>query len=54
MSKREAIQQLNALSGGDPDGDHGQADKILLAYVPPDMAAAYDRLVDRAAWWATA
>ena len=55
MSKTtEAVAALDAISGGDPDGDHGEADRILLSHVHPDVRAAYERLVDRAEWWATA
>lgn len=59
MSPEEAVAALDAIApdaptGGDPDGNHGEADKILLAAVHPDVAAAYERLVERSRWWATA
>ena len=54
MLREEAVAALDAIDGGDPDGAHGEADKILLAYVDPSVAGAYERLVERCAWWATA
>jgi len=50
----EAIAALDAISGQEPEGDHGYADEILLDQVEPAVADAYRRLVDRARWWATA
>lgn len=46
--------QLDGISGDDPDGAHGEADRVLLAAVHPDVAEAYRRLVRRCEWWATA
>ena len=55
MNPATAVAKLDAIDGGrDPEGAHGEADKILLRMVPPEVAAAYRRLVDRARWWATA
>ena len=50
----EAVRRLDAISGQEPDGDHGEADEILLSVVPAEVREAYERLVDRARWWATA
>jgi hypothetical protein len=54
MSPETAVATLDGMAGQDPEADHGDADQVLLAVVPPEVAAAYERLVDRAAWWATA
>lgn len=54
MTKAEAVAALEAISGGEPEADHGDADGILLAVVPPEVAAAYRALMDRSPWWATA
>lgn len=53
MPTDAAVAALDALYG-EPDANHGEADKILLAVAPPEVAAAYRRLVDRSDWWATA
>lgn len=50
-----AVQALDAIdASGDCEGPHFDADEILLAVVPRDVAAAYDRLIERANWWAHA
>jgi hypothetical protein len=49
-----AVEALDAIDGGDPEGDHGDADHILLTIAPPEVRRAYERLVSRARWWATA
>ena len=33
MTKEEAIEQLNAIDGGDPEIAHGAADNILLTFL---------------------
>lgn len=53
MSPEEAVARLDALNG-EPEADHGEADDVLLAVVPSDVAAAYRRVVERSAWWACA
>lgn len=50
----KAIAELDAIHAGDPEGAHGAADKILLAYVPKPVKAAYERVVERADWWSCA
>ena len=51
----EAVAKLDAIDpSGDPEGAHDQADKILLAALPPEVREAYERLVSRAPWWAAA
>lgn len=54
MTKAQAIKALNAIDGGDPEVAHSQADDILLAYVPEDVRNAYQALVKRCGWWASA
>lgn len=39
---------------GDPERAHSLADDLLLAAVPPEVRAAYQRLVARSPWWAGA
>lgn len=47
----EAIQP-NATGNGDPESAHGNADDVLLAYVPKVLADAYERVGNRAGdWW---
>jgi hypothetical protein len=50
----DAVRMLDALTGADPERDHGQADEILLASVPAEVREAYLRLTGRASWWAAA
>lgn len=47
----EAVAVLDRLTADDPEKDHSIADAVLLDAVPPEVAAAYRRLVDRAGWW---
>jgi hypothetical protein len=49
-----AVASLDAIGGGDPETAHAEADEILLDVAPPDVADAYQRLRDRAEWWACA
>jgi hypothetical protein len=39
---------------GDPEAAHDEAERIMLAALGPEVKAAYDRLVERAPWWASA
>lgn len=50
----DAVEALDAISGTDPEKHHGEADDVLLEVVHPEVRAAYERLMDRAGWWATA
>lgn len=51
LTVQEAIDQLDQLDT-DTEAAHAQADEILLGAVHPDVASAYDRLVDRqGSWW---
>lgn len=54
MTPEEATTRLDAIGVGDPEGAHIEADDVLLALVPSDVAAAYLRLQDRLPWWACA
>ncbi|MCM0622492.1 hypothetical protein [Nocardioides bruguierae] len=49
-----AVARLDRIDGSDPDAAHGTADDVLLTEVPPDVAAAYQRVIDRCSWWAGA
>jgi len=47
------VAALDAIDpSGDPEHAHAEADRVLLAALGPEVRAAYDRLVARAAWWA--
>lgn len=50
----EAVQALDDMPAGDAEGAHGMADDILLSLVHPEVRAAYERVKDRAPWWAAA
>ena len=54
MTEDEAIAVLDGLTGQDPEHDHGTADGVLMEMVSPAVREAYDRLVERADWWANA
>ena len=57
MTPEEAIRELDSLPGGpgsDPEGVHCLADGILLKLAGPEVTAAYDRVIDRQPWWASA
>ena len=55
MKAAEAVAALDALMGqDDPEKDHAEADRILLAVAPLSVENAYNRLMERAKWWATA
>ena len=50
----QAIAELDALTGADPEMAHVRADKILLELVDPAVKAAYERVMSRCPWWACA
>jgi hypothetical protein len=54
MTVEEAVVALDELNASDAEGAHSEADDILLELVPPEVKAAYYRLVARAPWWACA
>lgn len=53
MTIEEAVAAIDAMKF-DPEACHGDADEILVAMVPPEVAAAYRRLQGRMPWWACA
>lgn len=54
LTPEEAVRRLDALTGDDPEVDHGKADEILLAALPPEVRQAHAKLIERAVWWASA
>lgn len=55
LTAAEVVERLEAMDPWDPEATHGEADHLLLQVVPPEVAAAYDRLRrERAPWWGTA
>lgn len=57
MTIEEIIEALDAIDHGeygDSEAGHSQADELLLLAVPPAVRDAYNRVVARASWWATA
>jgi hypothetical protein len=52
LTTEDAVRQLDTIDGdGDCEAAHADADDILLATVPAEVAAAYNRLVARTRWW---
>jgi hypothetical protein len=52
MTIEDAVAALNAIRGGDPEGAHSAADLILRRVVAPEVAQAYEDLMERATgWW---
>ena len=51
MTEEEAVAALDALTDGDPEGAHGEADNILAEFVPEAVNAAYQRAVQRVGFW---
>lgn len=54
MTRTEAARRLDCIGSADPEAAHSDADKILLELAGPDVRAAYERLVERCRWWASA
>ena len=54
MNTAEAVFALDSISSVDPDSAHCMADEVLMAQVPAEVRDAYERLVARCGWWATA
>ena len=52
--EQDVIVALDAITNSDPEQAHGAADSLILSVVHPEVKAAYDRLVKRCGWWATA
>lgn len=55
MTKEEVIERLNALTAGDPDSAHGEADRLLtdalLIAGMRDVVEAYIAARDRVGFW---
>lgn len=54
MTTNDIVQRIDALDGQEPEGQHYEADELLLEAVDPAVKAAYLRLTKRARWWAHA
>ena len=54
MDTFEIVASLDALGTGDSEAAHSEADELLLEAVPTEVAQAYQRVIDRQAWWAYA
>lgn len=50
----QIVALLDSMTGADAERAHGLADSLLLHAVPIEVKEAYERLVDRADFWATA
>ena len=48
------VAMLDALDADDPEHAHSAAERVMLDALGPEVSAAYDRLVARASWWASA
>jgi len=48
------VAALDALDADDPEHAHSAAERIMLDALGPEVSSAYDRLVARASWWASA
>lgn len=54
LSDADVVIALNAIaSADDPERAHSLADDILLSCVPDEIRAAYERVQQRAPWWAS-
>lgn len=54
MTPADAVAELDAMDPPQEGSDwvyHSDADEILLALVPPEVADAYQRLQDRCLYW---
>lgn len=55
LSKIEKfVARLDEIDGRDGEKAHIRADEVLLDYVHPAVKEAYERLAERAAYWAHA
>lgn len=56
LTRSVVIVALESLAKGsdDPEVKHGQADALLLSYVPLDVRKAYEAVKESAEWWASA
>lgn len=55
MTAAEAIERLSSLRGGDPEDDHGEADRVLLQVLRShglaNVADAWESACDRVGFW---
>jgi len=55
MNESEAVEKLNALTGKDPEREHGEAEEIVLALLRRKgfgaVAKAFDDAGDRVGFW---
>lgn len=51
---RNAVKALDTIDVSDPERAHGEAEAILRDFAPRSVREAYDRVVARARWWASA
>lgn len=54
LDQEWAARQIAAIDTSDPERAHDQADQIMLVNSHPAVAAAYNDLMERCAWWASA
>lgn len=54
MTDYDPVARLDAIDVDDPERAHNEADAVLLAIAPEAVRAAYDRVIFRADWWASA
>ena len=54
MTAADAVTALDNIAGDDHERAHSAADDILIALVPDEIRAAYQRVQQRCSWWATA
>lgn len=51
---QRAIAALDAIEPGDEEMMHYQADRIIRETLPIEVRHAYERVMERANWWAYA
>lgn len=54
MTPEEAVAALDAIAAGDGEGCHYEADRIIRSLLPDEVNEAYNRVIDRASFWAWA
>jgi len=52
LTPEQTIELLDNLDATDPEEAHAEADAIISSFVPPEVYAAYERVIERAgSWW---
>lgn len=51
MTPDEIVAALDAISPGDAEGAHAEADELLLKAVPPEVLNAWIAARDRVGFW---